>query len=147
LGQKHLAYLDTTLNIIHPVTADQSCLASRDTSVYLDGEVWLYNPDGRLDKAEGITSLDFAGFHLDAPNFEIPQVIYRTVTMMNWQDFREHHSLNEIYSVASAQKRVLEAMGMTIIGDPEQAATENIERIFQKGYWGFLVGYHVGSPI
>lgn len=146
LGAQHRAYLDATLNIVHPVTRDQSCITSQDVPVYLDGTMWLYAPDGRLRKAEGITAFDFAGFHLEAPEFNIPQVIYRTVTMLNWQDFMEHHSLNEMYSVATAQRRVLEAMGMKLVGDPVHAANENIEEIFKRGYLGFLIGHRVGSP-
>jgi predicted aspartyl protease len=146
LGKTHEAYLDAALNIIRPVAGDQSCVSSRNTPVYLDDTVWLYNPDGQLKAAEGIAPLDMSGYHLEAPEFEVSKIIYRTVTMLNWKDFREHHSLNEVYSVASAQRRVLEAMGMSMIGDPEQTATENIENLFQRGYWGFLLGNHVGSP-
>jgi hypothetical protein len=66
--------------------------------------------------------------------------------MLHWADLQEHHSLNDIYSLASNQRRIFQAMGIETAGDPDNVATENIEELFRRGFLGFLIGQHVGSP-
>jgi hypothetical protein len=146
LNESHTAYLDPLTNVVRPTSADQSCLISRDIPVNLEGRIMLYNPTtGELTEMEDIKELEFTSIQLDAPSFNIPKIIYRSVPMLQWEDYMDHHSLNEIYSVATSQRRILEAMGMKVVGELERTASENIEKIFERGYWRFLLGGHVGS--
>ena len=146
-GQTLFAYLDYVDNIIKPTSVEVSCITVRDLPVNLDGTISLYNAStGSLRPAENIETLNFVHLNLNESSLHIPEIIYRSATLIDWDDMKEHHSLNDVLAAAAKQRRVLEAMGITWEGNPETTAIENVEHIFERGFLGFITGGHVGSP-
>ena len=66
---------------------------------------------------------------------------------MNWQQFNDHSSLNELLATLSRQKQVLEAMGVST--DEHRSFESNVieskEEMLGRAYFGFLFGGHVAN--
>lgn len=140
------AYVNLLDNVVHPFSIDTSCETDRDRPVYIDRKTRLYNIEsGKLELLETIEVIDLSSVSLNTSGLQVSEAIYRAATMLHWEDMANPHSLNDIFTVITRQKRVIDAMGFKWKGDPGAAAGENIERIFEKGYFSFLLGGHWGS--
>ena len=143
----HFAYLDYITNTIIPTSPEKSCRTMSKLPVSLGGTVYMYvAKTGKLETPDHINVLQLTKINLNKSMLEVPEVIYRSATLIDWTEMMQEHSLNDVLAAAAKQRRVLNAMGITWEGEPGSAATENIERIFEQGFFGFLFGAHLGSP-
>ena len=143
----HKAYLDYITNTIVPTSPERSCHTTRKLPVSLGGVISMYvAKTGALEKPGHVNVLQLTKVNLNESMLEIPEVIYRSATLIDWSDMMQEHSLNDVLAAAAKQRRVLNAMGITWEGEPGAAATENLEHIFERGFFGFLLGAHLGSP-
>lgn len=147
INQYHEAFLDTLTNTIMPTSGEVSCLNNMNRPVRLGGNVSLYNPhSGQLTKPANIETLKLANIKLNTSALKIPEVLFRSATLIDWNDLQSHHSLNDIFATAARQRKVLKAIGITWDGSTENDATESINKIFEKGFFSFITGGHIGSP-
>lgn len=141
------AYLDHTTNVIQPYAPTTACKMVEDAPVTINGSVLLYQPDtGELRPAGMIDTLQFHGIHLAAKPVDIPEVMFQTPSIMNWDELLEHHSMSDMFTAASQQRRILKKMGVEWKGDTEEAADQSLNQISNRGFmssssaegWGVL---------
>ena len=147
INQSQTAYLNTTTNIIRLSSPEVSCPVVSNLPVKLDNVLRLYNlSTGITHIVDSIAELDLGIITVNETSLEIPELIFKSASIIDWEDLYHQHSLNDIFSSVTKQKRVLKAMGIRWNGDPRADARENIESIFEQGFFSFIMGGHVGSP-
>jgi len=89
-----------------------------------------------LIEIKTLDTLSLASVTLNLGAIEIPEVIFRTPTLIDWPQMIEHHALQDICNTMTKQQKAFEQMGFTLSGDPEIAARESIEALFVKDSLG-----------
>ena len=97
--------------------------------------MYLYDPtSGGLKIADKVEQIPLTTLSLNSSSLHIPELIFRSATLINWEEMQQHHSLNDIFSVVTKQKRVMRDVGLGWNGDVKSAASEKIEHKFENGF-------------
>jgi len=102
LHSTHEAYLDLTTNSLRATTPARSCLRSNNRILMLDNLHYKY--DRKTGVLAEITTLDTLSLASATVNFtaiEIPEVIFRKPSLIDWPQMSEYHALQDIYSTVT----------------------------------------------
>ena len=147
-GMNHTGYLDPKDNVIHRHSMTVDCELRKQVPISLGGRVYYYSWDtGSLSPADKISVAKLPGLHLGADVVTVHETIYNRAHRLNWNDFSNHRSLNDLLSTLSRQRQVLEGMGLS--NDPHRSFDSNVieskEHILGNAMFAFLFGGHVAS--
>ena len=146
-GSYHVGYLDPITNIIHRDTFTVQCSSRESTIVRLNNQTLVYHHDGTLKEIDHMKNLSLPDIHLGAHPIKLQPPVFNQKHLLNWQNYNNHESLNDILSTLSRQKQVLEAVGVlsTRHRSIEDNAVESKESILGNSLFAFLFGGHVAS--
>ena len=60
---------------------------------------------GALTALKTLDTMSLASVTLNFTAIEIPEVLFRTPTLIDWPQMSEHHALQDIYSTVTKQQR------------------------------------------
>jgi hypothetical protein len=149
-GRSSTMYLDPQDNVLHTRTWSIECGPVEDALVYLNGSYYIYDRvTGDLELETSHRTLVYPHIQSEAHRLPLPIQIFSKNHLATCTSIGAKTPLDDLLATLSRQQQVLRTMGLKVLpeADLEDAARESSENIFQKGWFSFLFGSHVGSPL